>query len=164
MASRDGTVMPIEYKRGSPPDIPEMAYLPERAQVAAQVLVLRDAGYRADEGALYFAASKQRVRVEVDAALEQVVHDAIARARELAAREELPPPLDNSRKCGGCSLVGICLPDETRFCKTCRPRPRTTRRVRPARPARPADRPDRPERPAEHPDRRGPRAAAAHAA
>ncbi|MDI7269633.1 MAG: CRISPR-associated endonuclease Cas1, partial [Myxococcota bacterium] len=27
----------------------------------------------------------------------------------------LPPPLDGSPKCAGCSLVGICLPDETAF-------------------------------------------------
>src|SRR5690606_37044015 len=26
---------------------------------------------------------------------------------------ELPPPLEDSPKCRGCSLVGICLPDET---------------------------------------------------
>ena len=107
-----GRVLPIEYKRGSAPDVPEGAYLPERAQVAAQVMLLRASGYACDVGALYFAGSKRRVPVEVDASLETVVLRAIARAREVAASAKLPPPLDASPKCKGCSLVGICLPDE----------------------------------------------------
>jgi CRISPR/Cas system-associated exonuclease Cas4 (RecB family) len=36
-----GRVLPIEYKRGKAPDLPEGAYLPERAQICAQVLLLR---------------------------------------------------------------------------------------------------------------------------
>ncbi len=33
--------------------------------------------------------------------------------RATAARRVLPPPLVDSPKCPRCSLVGICLPDET---------------------------------------------------
>ena len=36
----------------------------------------------------------------------------VARAREVTTRVDLPPPLVDSPKCNGCSLVGICLPDE----------------------------------------------------
>ena len=39
---------------------------------------------------------------------------AVERIRELAAEGVLPPPLVDSPKCNGCSLVEICLPDETR--------------------------------------------------
>lgn len=39
--------------------------------------------------------------------------DALARVRELAERDQLPPPLVDSPKCPRCSLVGLCLPDET---------------------------------------------------
>ena len=42
---------------------------PERIQLAAQVLVLRDNGYSCDEGVLYYAAARQRVRMVVDDAL-----------------------------------------------------------------------------------------------
>ncbi len=39
---------------------------------------------------------------------------AIAGAWEMAAATVIPPPLEDSPKCPGCSLVGICMPDETR--------------------------------------------------
>lgn len=108
-----GRVVPIEYKRGAVPDVPEQAYLPERAQICAQVLVLREHGYACDEGAIYFAGSRRRVPVPIDDALIATTLAAVARARELAGRVEMPPPLVDSPKCNGCSLVGICLPDET---------------------------------------------------
>ncbi len=108
----DGKATPIDYKRGAVPDVPEGAYLPERAQVAAQVLVLREHGYASDGGILYFAGSRRRVPVPVDDDLEAIVLGAAARLRALAAESALPPPLDDSPKCNGCSLVSICLPDE----------------------------------------------------
>jgi len=116
----DGTVVPIEYKRGTTPDAPEGAHLPERAQLCAQVLVLRDHGYRCDEAALYFAGSRRRVRIMIDDALIATTLAAVARANELRARGNPPPPLDNSPKCDGCSLVGICLPDETNLLRESR--------------------------------------------
>ncbi len=111
----DGEVIPVEYKRGRIPDVTEGAYLPERAQVAAQVMLLREHGYRVPYGCLYFAKSKRRVKVDVNAELEGVVRQAVLRARELVTQGEMPPPLVASPKCGGCSLAGICLPDETRL-------------------------------------------------
>lgn len=107
-----GAVVPIEYKRGSAPDLPEGAYLPERAQLCAHVLLLREHGYRCDEAALYFAKNKRRVPIVIDDKLEETTVAAIARARALAEAGTLPPPLRDSPKCNGCSLAGICLPDE----------------------------------------------------
>src|SRR5690606_20240774 len=98
---------------GAVPDVPEGAYLPERAQVAAQALVLRDHGYRCDEGAIYFAKSKRRVAIPITQHLEETVRVAVERARAVVAKGEAPPPLEDSPKCYGCSLSGICLPDET---------------------------------------------------
>lgn len=111
---RGGQVLPIEYKRGEAP-ADGMVYLPERAQLAAQVMLLRDHGYACDQGAIYFARSRKRVPVPVDDSLEAVVARTVARVREVASRPELPPPVEDDRKCQGCSLVGICLPDETRL-------------------------------------------------
>lgn len=111
--SESGVVLPIEYKRGAAPDLEEGAYLPERAQVAAQALLLREHGYRCDEGAIYFAKSKRRVPIPITEHLKQTVEVAVARAREVVGRGAPPPPLDDSPKCHGCSLSGICLPDET---------------------------------------------------
>ncbi|MCC6526654.1 MAG: CRISPR-associated endonuclease Cas1 [Polyangiaceae bacterium] len=107
-----GRVTPIEYKRGHPPDLPERAYLPERAQLCAQVLLLRAHGYSCTDAEIYFAGARQRVPIAIDAALEATTLAAVTRARELATAAALPAPLVDSPKCNGCSLVGICLPDE----------------------------------------------------
>ncbi len=109
------TATPVDYKRGKVPDIPELAYEPERVQLCAQGLILRDNGYECNQGIIYFIASKRRVTIPFDDAL-------IARTRELAIQFRTtaesgicPPPLDDSPKCPRCSLVGICLPDETNW-------------------------------------------------
>jgi CRISPR-associated protein Cas1 len=107
-----GAVVPVEYKRGSAPDLPEQAYLPERAQVCAQALLLREHGYVCTVGSIYFAKDRRRVAVPIDDGLVAITLAAVARAREIAAAGTLPPPLRDSPKCQGCSLVGICLPDE----------------------------------------------------
>lgn len=110
---QSGRVIPIEYKRGAAPDLPGGAWPPERAQVCAQVLLLRDHGYAVDHGEIYFAASRKRVQIPIDDELVAITVRAIERAREVTAEGELPHPLVDSPKCDGCSLVGICLPDET---------------------------------------------------
>lgn len=109
-----GEVTPIDYKKGKAPDVPEGAWEPERVQVAAQGMLLRAHGYRVSEGLLYFAGSRRRVAVPLTAELERRVLDLRDRARAISARPEaLPPPLIDSPKCPRCSLVAICLPDET---------------------------------------------------
>lgn len=108
-----GRVIPVEYKRSGRPDVPAGAYLPELAQVCAQVLLLRDHGYECDHGEIYYAKDRQRVELTIDEALIQQTLQAVERVRELSEEGRLPPPLVDSPKCRGCSLVGICLPDET---------------------------------------------------
>lgn len=108
-----GEVVPVDYKKGEAPVTDDGAWEPERVQVAAQVMLLRANGFRAPHGELWFAASRRRVRVEVDDALQARVIELRDRARSIAGEQALPPPLEDSPKCRGCSLVGICLPDET---------------------------------------------------
>ena len=105
-------VVPIEYKRGKAPDLPDGAWLPERAQLMAQVLLLREHGYRVERAEIYFAADRSRVPIALTPELEAETRAAIERARELTAAGKIPAPLLDSPKCDGCSLVGICLPDE----------------------------------------------------
>jgi CRISPR-associated endonuclease Cas1/CRISPR-associated protein Cas4 len=106
-------VVPCDFKVGRVPDTPEGAWLPERVQVCAQGLLLRAHGYRCDEGRLYFAGSKRNVRVPFTDELIAQTLGAIDEATRLIASGVLPPPLVDSPKCHRCSLVGICLPDET---------------------------------------------------
>ena len=105
-------VIPIEYKRGKKPDIPEGAYLPERAQLCAKVLLLREHGFQCDHGEIYYAKDRQRVTIVIDEPLMARTRDAVTKIKEIADEGELPAPLRNNPKCNGCSLVGICLPDE----------------------------------------------------
>jgi CRISPR-associated protein Cas1 len=118
-------VVPIDYKKSRAPDVPEGAYLPERVQVCAQGLLLRAHGYRCDEGALYFSGSRRRVSVPFTPELVQETQTALARARHIVETGELPPPLFDSPKCHGCSLVGLCLPDEHHALHGAVVRPRT---------------------------------------
>ena len=109
----EGRVIPVDYKRGKPPDVAEGAYEPERVQLCLQGLLLRENGYECDEGALYFAAAQERVRVPFTDELVGRTLALLEEARRVAQSGEIPPPLANSPKCPRCSLVGICLPDET---------------------------------------------------
>jgi len=108
-----GGVVPVDYKRGSPPDLPERAYLPERVQLCVLGILLRENGYRCDKGVLYFASTRERVEVVFDDELVAATLQAVLDLRKAAIRPEAPPPLVDSPKCPRCSLVGICLPDET---------------------------------------------------
>lgn len=109
---------PVDYKKGRPAETPEgpAAWPADRVQICAQALVLRDNGYRCDEGIVYYDATRQRVRVPIDEALVTETLEALEAAKALAASGEIPPPLVDSPKCPRCSLVSICLPDETNLC------------------------------------------------
>lgn len=107
-------VTPVDYKRGITPDLPEHAWEPDRVQLCVQALILRDNAYRCDEGFLYYAQSRTRVRVEISEELVGRTEELLSEARETAISGVVPPPLVDSPRCPRCSLVGICLPDETR--------------------------------------------------
>lgn len=116
-ARADGHVTPVDYKRGSAPEVervPTGVWPADRVQVGAQCLALRAAGYACDGGVVYYAASKRRVSVLLTDALVAEVRAAVAEARRLRDQRVPPPTLIDSPKCPRCSLVGICLPDETR--------------------------------------------------
>lgn len=125
----EGTVTPVDYKHGKPrkrdrdkEPQPGGAMVEgnglelwptDRVQLAIQGLILRENGYECQEGVVYYTKTRQRVRVLFDEALVHEAEEAILKAWELARVGQIPPPLVDSPKCPGCSLVGICLPDET---------------------------------------------------
>lgn len=111
----DGLVVPVDTKKGKRPHQAHGAYEPERVQVCAQALILEDNGYRVGDGAIWYAGSRERVRVVLDEALRAATRRAISELRLAAAAGRLPPPLVDSPKCTRCSLAGICLPDEVTF-------------------------------------------------
>jgi CRISP-associated protein Cas1 len=109
-------VSPVDYKHGAPreEDGRLEAWPTDRVQVCVQAIVLRDNGYSCNEAVVYYNRTKQRVRVAIDDELVAATLKAVEDARRVASDGRIPPPLVDSPKCPRCSLVGICLPDETR--------------------------------------------------
>ena len=111
----NGAVTPVDYKRGSPRagDAGPEAWPADEIQIAAQALVLRANGYVCNEGLLFYHETRQRVRVPITEAVAALVGQRLEEARAVAREGRIPPPLVDSPKCPRCSLVSICLPDET---------------------------------------------------
>ncbi|MEJ7894598.1 MAG: CRISPR-associated endonuclease Cas1 [Solirubrobacteraceae bacterium] len=112
LESSDDGVTPIEYKRGSPRSSEEPLWPPERAQLALQVLLLRDAGYTVAAAMVWFAETRTRHLVQLSEEHLQEARVAVDGVRAMAERRVIPPPLVDSPKCPRCSLAGLCLPDE----------------------------------------------------
>lgn len=112
---RGRVARPVEYKRGKKPPVPEATHEPERVQLCAQGLLLRENGYQVTEGMIYYAGSRERVRVRITPQLEEKTLQTAELLRAILAQPVPPPPLEDSPKCPRCSLVGICLPEETNF-------------------------------------------------
>ncbi len=109
-----GRVTPVDYKHGKPREVDGILELwpADRVQLAVQALVLRANGYNCEEGLVYHAATKQRVRVIFTQEVIAEAEAAIEHAWTLARAGTIPAPLEDSPKCVGCSLAPICLPDE----------------------------------------------------
>ena len=106
----------IDYKKGSARRDAEgdrVAKEPDALQVAAHALLLREQGVNAVRGAIYYAADKRRVPVELTEELFGKVRKAIEDARAVAASGKCPPPLKNDARCLYCSAYPICLPNES---------------------------------------------------
>lgn len=120
-----GMVIPVERKHGRPRR-DGFVWEPEEMQVVAQALILRESGYRVARGLVSFPDVRTRVSVEITPERERRLRDALAALRAAAAGP-CPTPLVDSPKCPGCSLVGICLPDETEILEA--RREKTARRL-----------------------------------
>lgn len=129
----DGEVTPIDYKKGSPG--PRGRPWPADAvQSQLQALLLREAGYRVERAEIWYAETRTRVTVPVDAASEERTRRTLAELWETAASDHAPPPLIDSPKCPRCSVVGICLPDEVNALRTRETTPSRPRGVMAANP------------------------------
>jgi CRISPR-associated protein Cas1 len=107
-----GAVVPVDTKKGRP-QRDGSPWEADAVQVCAQVLLLREHGYVCERGEIFYAETRQRVPVEPTEELVARTVALVGEARTAAARLAPPPPLESSPKCPRCSLVGICLPDET---------------------------------------------------
>lgn len=110
----DGTPYPVEYKRGSRNKAPDIAVCDD-VQLAAQAMCLEHMKQRAvPEGALFYAKSKRRRIVSIDATLRGKVSDTTAAIRAMLTAGVLPPPTRDESRCNACSLKDICQPEALR--------------------------------------------------
>ena len=108
--SPDGTPYPVEYKHGSRHKRADIAACDD-LQLAAQALCLEEMfGRPVPEGALYYATSRRRRIVAVNADLRAKIEIALDAVRQLFLAKTLPPPL-NDDHCRACSLRDLCQPE-----------------------------------------------------
>jgi CRISPR-associated exonuclease Cas4 len=105
----DGQLVPVEYKKG------KMArHLNDHFQLCAAAICLEErTGEKISYGEIFYHGNRRRQRVEFTLLLREMTESAIKLA-QLATGGKIPPPIDNSKKCQACSLIGICLPYEVR--------------------------------------------------
>ena len=87
-------VSQVDYKRGAPRKGDEGidVWDADRMQLAVQAIVLRENGYRCDEGIIYYVATRQRVRVPLTDELIAHVTATSKQARALAASRQIATP------------------------------------------------------------------------
>jgi len=99
---------PVEYKRGRP-----KAHRADEVQLAAQAMALEEMlGVDIAEGALFYGETRRRTAVAFDAGLRRLTGEVAAAARAMIAAGATPPAIFEKRKCGACSLIGLCRPKQ----------------------------------------------------
>lgn len=113
---RAGRPYPVEYKHGSRHKAADIAACDD-LQLAAQAMCLEAmTGFEVPEGAIYYASSKRRRVVALDATLRARVKAVANDVRHMLISQCLPPPLSieaAARRCKECSLFDRCQPQAT---------------------------------------------------
>jgi len=105
----DGTPYPVEYKHGSRNKAAWIAACDD-LQLAAQAMCLEEmTGKPVPRGALFYATSKRRREVAIDADLRRRVMETTAAVRAQLDAGDLPAPANDAR-CNKCSLLELCQP------------------------------------------------------
>ena len=107
----DGTPYPVEYKHGSRHKAAAIAACDD-LQLSAQAMCLEEmTGRTVSEGAIYYASSRRRRVVSIDAALRAAVVETLNAVREALALARLPDPTADVQRCKACSLRDRCQPE-----------------------------------------------------
>lgn len=105
----NGQLIPVEYKKG------KMAqHLNDHFQLCGAALCLEErTGRSIAYGEIFYHANRRRQTVAFTPQLRQATENAIALA-QIAADQQMPAPINNTKKCSSCSLQRICLPFEVK--------------------------------------------------
>ena len=106
----DGSVYPVEYKRGRP-----TRHRADQVQLCAQALCLEEMlGRPVSDGALFYGRSRRRRVVTFDSELRGLTERVVADTRKLLGGGRTPPPEYEAAKCEACSLKDLCQPRKPR--------------------------------------------------
>jgi CRISPR-associated protein Cas1 len=118
---KNGEQYPVETKHGHAPNDDQgrpTVWENDAVQLCAQAMLMEEAfGKPVPRGYQFHVGSRERVAVEFTESLRQKTRDAVTRCRELAVLDAPPEPLpaELRHRCFGCSLAGVCLPEETLY-------------------------------------------------
>lgn len=106
----DGTVVPVEYKRGSP-----KAHRADEVQLCAQAIALEEmlrlSEYGIREGRIFYGKHRRRHAVIFDEELRALTYNTSVALHSMIASRRTPPPIYTPDKCDACSLNEICNPE-----------------------------------------------------
>lgn len=108
----NGSVVPVDYKKGHPTNDGD-AWPSDRIQCLIQALLLREAGYEVEQAEIWYAETRRRVIIPINDVAIAEITTTLQELWKVATSPVPPAPLLDSPKCPRCSLVGVCLPDET---------------------------------------------------
>lgn len=106
----DGALSPVEYKQGQ-----QGRWSNDEAQLCTQALCLEEmTGKRIERGAIFYFGSRRRQEVLFTPELRNHTEAIIRAMQQAVALGVIPPHTEQRARCKGCSLVDVCLPEETR--------------------------------------------------
>ena len=109
---KNGVPCPVEYKKAGTGN-----WLNDQVQLCLQGMLIEEStGTTVPHGYIYYIGSKRRRKVAFDAELRQISRDFVTEAELLLETRKIPEPVHDNR-CNGCSVRGICLPDEVAYLK-----------------------------------------------
>jgi len=120
----DDEIVAVEYKRGKGPPtaehlwrdiaVPYAAWPGDVAQLGLYMALLRESGLPCERGRIFYRENRVDTTIPWSEDLAHFLRSVVAAARTTCQSPTIPAPLEDDRKCVGCSLNEVCLPDEIR--------------------------------------------------
>lgn len=100
-------IYPVEYKHGDVRDEPEY-----ELQVCAQAMCLEEmCNCQIEHGYLYYEGANRRIKVIFDDEKRARVQEIVTELHNMQ-KSTITPSAIKCRRCNGCSMYDICLPDK----------------------------------------------------
>ena len=108
---RDGTLTPVEYKRGKP-----KSHRADEVQVCAQALCLEEMFQtKVHQGLIFYGKTRRRTAINIDDDLRSLTLQIIKDTSELFQNSTTPTAEHDPARCDQCSLIDLCLPHALRL-------------------------------------------------